>query len=154
MATRLAYGTALVKLGKTNDRVISLDGDVKNSTFAIKFKVSWDRCCGRKKKPPPGAQTTVTKPISSDDACLCYNWLFFFSTQDAYPDRFIECFIAEQNLVGVAIGCETRRRTVPFVSTFAAFLSRAYDQIRMAAISQSNVNFCGSHAGVSIGESS
>ena len=87
-------------------------------------------------------------------ACVTIDFFFLPSAQDAYPDRFIECFIAEQNLVGVAIGCETRRRTVPFVSTFAAFLSRAYDQIRMAAISQSNVNFCGSHAGVSIGESS
>lgn len=52
----------------------------------------------------------------------------------------------------MAIGCATRDRTVSFVSTFAAFLSRAYDQIRMAAISQSNVNLVGSHCGVSIGK--
>ncbi|XP_062871366.1 transketolase-like protein 2 [Trichomycterus rosablanca] len=70
----------------------------------------------------------------------------------AHPDRYIECFIAEQNMVSVAIGCATRDRTVSFASTFAAFLSRAYDQIRMAAISQSNVNLVGSHCGVSIGE--
>ncbi|KAL7859967.1 hypothetical protein SRHO_G00151140 [Serrasalmus rhombeus] len=70
----------------------------------------------------------------------------------AHPDRYIECFIAEQNMVSVAIGCATRDRTVTFASTFAAFLSRAYDQIRMAAISQSNVNLVGSHCGVSIGE--
>uniref|UniRef100_A0A8C6LW48 Transketolase n=1 Tax=Nothobranchius furzeri TaxID=105023 RepID=A0A8C6LW48_NOTFU len=68
------------------------------------------------------------------------------------PDRYIECFIAEQNMVGVAIGCATRDRTVAFASTFAAFFSRAYDQIRMGAISQSNVNLVGSHCGVSIGE--
>jgi transketolase len=55
-------------------------------------------------------------------------------------------------MVGVAIGCATRDRTVVFASTFAAFYSRAYDQIRMGAISQTNVNFVGSHAGVSIGE--
>lgn len=54
--------------------------------------------------------------------------------------------------VGVAIGCATRDRTVAFASTFAAFLSRAYDQIRMGAISQSNVNLVGSHCGVSIGK--
>ena len=77
------------------------------------------------------------------------NILFF---QDAFPDRFIECFIAEQNLVGVAIGCACRDRTIPFVSTFACFLSRAFDQIRMGAISQTNANFSGSHCGVSIGE--
>uniref|UniRef100_A0A3B3UDK6 Transketolase n=1 Tax=Poecilia latipinna TaxID=48699 RepID=A0A3B3UDK6_9TELE len=70
----------------------------------------------------------------------------------AHPDRYIECFIAEQNMVGVAIGCATRDRTVAFASTFAAFFSRAYDQIRMGAISQSNVNLVGSHCGVSIGE--
>ncbi|XP_048741477.2 transketolase-like protein 2 isoform X1 [Ostrea edulis] len=109
VATRAAYGTALVKIGKGNDRVVAMDGDTKNSTFSIKFK-------------------------------------------EAFPDRFIECFIAEQNLVGVGIGCGTRGRTVPFISTFACFLSRAFDQIRMGAISQTNANFVGSHSGVSIGE--
>lgn len=109
VATRAAYGTALVKIGKNNDRVVAMDGDTKNSTFSIKFK-------------------------------------------EAFPDRFIECFIAEQNLVGVGIGCGTRGRTVPFISTFACFLTRAFDQIRMGAISQTNANFVGSHSGVSIGE--
>jgi transketolase len=69
----------------------------------------------------------------------------------AYPERFFEMFIAEQNMVGVATGMAARGK-IPFVSTFAAFLTRAYDQIRMAGVSQSNVKFCGSHAGVSIGE--
>lgn len=54
--------------------------------------------------------------------------------------------------VGVAMGCATRDRTVAFASAFAAFFSRAYDQIRMGAISQSNVNLVGSHCGVSIGK--
>jgi transketolase len=70
----------------------------------------------------------------------------------AFPDRYIECFIAEQNLVGVAIGAACRDRTIAFVSTFATFFTRAYDQIRMGAISQTNVNFVGSHCGCSIGE--
>lgn len=109
LATRLAYGSAIVKIGKNNSHVVAMDGDTKNSTFAQKFK-------------------------------------------DAFPDRFIECFIAEQNLVGVGIGCGTRNRTVPFISTFAAFFTRAFDQIRMGAISQTNANFVGSHAGISIGE--
>lgn len=69
-----------------------------------------------------------------------------------HPDRFIECYIAEQNMVSVAVGCATRNRTVPFCSSFAAFFTRAFDQIRMAAISESNINVCGSHCGVSIGE--
>ncbi|XP_048587058.1 transketolase [Nematostella vectensis] len=106
---RNAYGTALAKLGTSCDRVVALDGDMKNSTFSITF-------------------------------------------MNAHPDRFIECFIAEQNMVGVAVGCATRGRAIPFVSTFAAFLCRASDQIRMAAVSQSSVNFVGSHVGCSIGE--
>ncbi|KAM6925223.1 transketolase-like protein 2 [Xenentodon cancila] len=109
MSTRRAYGLALARLGQANERVVALDGDTKNSTFADLFK----------------------------KAC---------------PERYIECFIAEQNMVGVAIGCATRDRTVAFASTFAAFFSRAYDQIRMGAISQTNVNLVGSHCGVSIGE--
>ncbi|XP_017879291.1 transketolase-like protein 2 isoform X1 [Ceratina calcarata] len=109
VATRLAYGTALAKLAKSNPRVIALDGDTKNSTFADKIK-----------------------------------------TVD--PSKFIECFIAEQNVVGVAIGAACRDRTVAFVSAFATFFTRAFDQIRMGAISQTNVNFVGSHCGVSIGE--
>ncbi|EDW43000.1 GM23748 [Drosophila sechellia] len=109
IATRLAYGTALAKIGQNNQRVVALDGDTKNSTFSDKLK-------------------------------------------NLDPQRYIECFIAEQNLVGVAVGAACRRRTVAFVSTFATFFTRAFDQIRMGAISQTNVNFVGSHCGCSIGE--
>nr|CAD7602173.1 unnamed protein product [Timema genevievae] len=109
VAIRLSYGTALVRLATTNRRVIALDGDTKNSTYAESLK-------------------------------------------KAFPENYIECFIAEQNLVGVAIGAACRDRTVAFVSTFAAFFTRAFDQIRMGAISQTNVNFVGSHCGISIGE--
>ncbi len=69
----------------------------------------------------------------------------------AHPERFFEIFIAEQAMVGAAVGLSTRGK-VAFGSTFAAFLSRAYDFIRMAAISRANIRLCGSHAGVSIGE--
>ncbi|XP_071816505.1 transketolase-like isoform X2 [Apostichopus japonicus] len=108
IATRVAYGTALTKLGE-NTSVVAVDAETKNSTHAEKF-------------------------------------------MKAHPDRFIECFIAEQNMAGVAMGCACRDRAVVFASAFACFLSRAFDQIRMGAISQTNVNFCGSHCGVSIGE--
>lgn len=87
IATRVAYGTALVKIAQSNPRVIALDGDMKNSTYAEKLK-KYD------------------------------------------PTRYIECFIAEQNMVGVAIGAACRDRAVPFVSTFAAFLTRAFDQVK------------------------
>ena len=69
----------------------------------------------------------------------------------AHSDRFFELFIAEQNMVGAAVGFSSMGK-IPFVSTFACFLTRAYDQIRMAAVSQANLKLCGSHAGVSIGE--
>ncbi len=108
VATREAYGTALVKLGAVNERVVALDGDCKNSTYSLAFKKS-------------------------------------------YPDRFTECYIAEQNMVGTAAGLASMGQ-IPFASTFACFLTRAYDFIRMAGISQVNLKLCGSHAGVSIGE--
>ena len=69
----------------------------------------------------------------------------------AHPDRYFEMYIAEQQMVAAAIGMQVRK-WVPFASTFAAFLSRAYDFIRMAAVSQANIRLVGSHAGVSIGE--
>lgn len=68
-----------------------------------------------------------------------------------YPERFFEMFIAEQNMVGTALGL-ARRGKKPFVSTFGAFFSRAFDQIRMSAYSEASITFVGSHAGVSIGE--
>jgi transketolase len=108
VATREAYGAALVRVGEVDGRVVAMDGDTKNSTYSDKFA----------KK---------------------------------FPDRFTECFIAEQNMVGVAVGFATRGH-VPFASTFAAFFTRAADQIRMAGISMSNIKLAGSHVGVSIGE--
>jgi transketolase len=108
IATREAYGTALVRLGEADPRINAFDGDTKNSTFAEKFF----------KK---------------------------------FPARSTECFIAEQNLVAVAIGFATRGH-VPFASTFATFFTRAADQIRVAGISQSNLKLVGSHVGISIGE--
>jgi transketolase len=69
----------------------------------------------------------------------------------AHPERYFEMFIAEQQLVAAAVGLQVRGWK-PFASTFAAFLTRAYDFIRMAAISRASIKLCGSHAGVSIGE--
>ena len=108
VATRKAYGTALVKLGEQDDSMVVLDGDVKNSTF--------------------------TEP--------------FF---ERFPDRSVECFIAEQNMIGISLGLQARGRRA-FAATFAAFLSRAYDNIRMASHSRADLKLAGSHTGVSIGE--
>jgi len=109
VATREAFGAALVKLGKVNPNVMGLDAEVKNSTFTDKFKA-------------------------------------------AYPDRFVDCYIAEQNMAGVALGLASEGK-IPFASTFACFLTRAFDQIRMAGISKpAHLVFVGTHVGVSIGE--
>jgi transketolase len=108
VATRRAYGDALVALGSARGEVVALDGEVNNSTYAELFA-------------------------------------------EAHPERYFEMYIAEQQLVAAAVGLQVRG-WVPFASSFAAFFSRAYDFIRMAAISQANIRLCGSHAGVSIGE--
>ena len=71
--------------------------------------------------------------------------------RDAHPDRYVELYIAEQQLIATAVALQ-RRGWKPFCSTFAAFLTRAYDFVRMAAVSRAELKLCGSHAGVSIGE--
>jgi transketolase len=84
------------------------------------------------------------------DAEVC-NSTFSDKFRDAFPARFFEMYIAEQQMVGAAIGFGVRGKRA-FASTFAAFLSRAYDFIRMGAVSRSTMSLCGSHAGVSIGQ--
>ncbi len=69
----------------------------------------------------------------------------------AMPERFFQMYIAEQQMLGAAVGMQVRGWQ-PFAATFAAFLTRAYDFVRMAAVSRANLSLCGSHAGVSIGE--
>ncbi|HEV8503806.1 MAG TPA: transketolase [Chitinophagaceae bacterium] len=79
------------------------------------------------------------------------NSTFTQTFKKAHAERFVECYIAEQNMVSVAAGL-SRMGKIPFVATFAAFLTRAADQIRMARVSEANIKFVGSHVGVSIGE--
>ncbi|MBI5390545.1 transketolase [Candidatus Woesearchaeota archaeon] len=108
IATREAYGNALVRLGAAYSTIAVADAEVKNSTFAEKFlKVQ--------------------------------------------PNHFVETYIAEQNMVGIVLGL-SKKGFHAFGSTFAAFLTRAHDQIRMATLSSANLTLVGSHAGVSIGE--
>lgn len=79
------------------------------------------------------------------------NSTYSLTFKNAYPDRFVECFIAEQNLVAVTTGMACRNK-IPFASTFGAFFSRAYDHLRMGGVSKVNIKLVGSHSGVSIGE--
>ncbi|MBN1492152.1 MAG: transketolase [Phycisphaerae bacterium] len=105
-STRRAYGVALAALGKADERIVALDGDVSNSTFANIFA-------------------------------------------KAFPKRFFECKIAEQNLISAAAGMAAAGY-IPFASSFAKFLARGYDQIEMASITRANIKLCGSHSGVSL----
>ncbi len=107
VATRGAYGDALAWLGSIDEKVVALDGEVGNSTYAERFAAK-------------------------------------------HPERFFEMYIAEQQMVAAGVGLQTRGWK-PFASSFGAFLSRAYDFVRMAAISDADLKLCGSHVGVSIG---
>jgi transketolase len=107
VATRKAYGDALVSIGARDPRIVALDGEVSNSTYTSEFA-------------------------------------------HAYPERYFEMFIAEQQMIAAATGLAVRGYR-PFASTFAAFLTRAHDFIRMGAISGVDVRLVGSHAGVEIG---
>lgn len=109
VATRSAFGAALIKLGDRLGDLVVLDGDVKNSTKTAGFA-------------------------------------------EHFPGRFFEAQIAEQNMIGAALGLAASGKR-PCVATFAAFLTRAFDFVRMAVHSQApRMLICGSHAGVSIGE--
>lgn len=83
--------------------------------------------------------------------CDVKNSTFSETFMKFHPENFVECFISEQNMVSIASGLACRNK-IPFCSTFATFFSRAYDQIRMCAISKLNIKFVGSHTGVAIGE--
>jgi transketolase len=107
VATRKAYGDALVALGARDPLVVALDGEVSNSTYASEFA-------------------------------------------HAYPDRYFEMFIAEQQMVAAATGLAVRGYK-SFASTFAAFLTRAHDFIRLGAVSGVDLRLVGSHGGVEIG---
>ncbi len=78
------------------------------------------------------------------------NSTFAEKVRESFPERFFEMYVAEQNMMGTALGLSLRGK-VPFVSTFAAFMTRAFDQIRMSQYSKGNIKYVGSHAGVSIG---
>jgi transketolase len=108
VATRRAYGDALLALGISQPNVIVLDAEVSNSTYAEDFA-------------------------------------------EAFPERYFEMYISEQQMIAAAVGLQIRGYN-PFASTFAAFLTRAYDFVRMAAVSRANIKLVGSHAGVSIGQ--
>lgn len=107
IATREAYGEALIGIAEKTKNIVVLDGETSNSTYAEKIKKT-------------------------------------------HPELFFEMYIAEQNMASTAVGFD-KVQYKAFISTFAAFLTRAFDQIRMSQYSEAQVKVIGSHAGVSIG---
>ena len=97
-----------------------------------------------------GHSPSATLPASHLDAEV-KNSTFAQLFEDQFPNRFIQCFVAEQNMVSMGVGLQ-RCGKIPFISTFASFFSRAFDQIRMAAIDKAPLRLVGSHCGVSIGQ--
>lgn len=119
---------------------------IDQPTYAVGEKVATRNAYGNALKRIYPAHPDIV--ALDGEVCNSTRSKFF---RDEHPDRFFEMYIAEQNMVGAAIGL-SRRGKLPFVSTFAAFMTRAFDQIRMAPHSRANIKFSGSHAGVSIGK--
>ncbi len=121
-------------------------GALKLPSYEIGTQVATRQGYGDALKALGGARGDV---VGLDGEVSNSTYAEFFAK--AYPERYFEMFIAEQQMIAAAVGLSVRGY-VPFASTFAAFLTRAYDFIRMAAISRAKIRLCGSHAGVSIGE--
>ncbi len=125
---------------------IDLENDINTKTFEKNEKIATRKAFGFALE----ALGKASKEIFVLDADV-QNSTFTIFFAKKFPDRFIQCFIAEQNMVSVATGLESRGK-IPFAATFGAFFSRAFDQIRMAGIGRNALRLCGSHCGVSIGE--
>jgi len=124
------------------------------ATFPISIKPSYDRDQEYATREVFGEVITELGKENKDIYVLdadVKNSTFTADFLSIFPERFIECYIAEQNMVSVATGL-SRLGKIPIVATFGAFLTRAADQIRMARVSEANIKFVGSHVGVSIGE--
>ena len=152
---------ALEELGGTNDLVVAVQkpdpGSGENFTAGLTGELAlptWEVGDEEATRGAYGAALKALGAAREDVVALdgeVSNSTHSQEFANEYPDRYFEMFIAEQQMVSAAVGMSVRHR-VPFASSFAAFLTRAYDFIRMAAISRANIRLSGSHAGVSIGE--
>lgn len=129
---------------------ISLSGcvgvEAKTPTYAKEELVETRKAYGQALVSLGGLCTDI---VALDAEVSNSTYAQFFA--EKYPARFVECFIAEQNMIGMAVGLNKRGK-VPYASTFGAFFTRAYDQIRMASVGAATLRLVGSHAGVSIGQ--
>ena len=149
---------ALAELGDAPDRpfaplappdfelVDTPDSPLELPTYAVGEKVATRKAYGDALAALGAARMKVVA-LDGEVGNSTYTEIF----AKAHPDRFFQMYIAEQQLVAAAVGLQVRGLR-PYAATFAAFLSRAYDFVRMAAVSRADIKLCGSHAGVSIGE--
>jgi transketolase len=137
---------ASATLKKMAEPVIDITKDQRASEFTVGAKLSTRKAFGYALQALGKASEAV---FTLDADVKNSTYTEFFAKQ--FPDRFIQCFIAEQNMVGVSTGLALRGK-IPFAATFACFLTRAHDQIRMAGIGRVPLRLSGSHVGVSIGQ--
>ncbi len=155
---REEFDRAVVELGQID---LNLVGTIEKPALAV--PAAWapglaDQPADHKVLSPREAYGRALVDIASTHPEMVVldaevsNSTFAATFRNAYPERFFEMYIAEQNMVSAALGFSTQGK-MPFVSTFAAFFSRAFDQIRMAqyAMDRANIKFIGSHVGVAIG---
>ena len=136
-----------VKDKKTDNKiVIDLEKDKNTNLFNLGEKIATRKAFGYALEAL-GKESNNIIALDGD----VKNSTFIEIFEKSFPKRFVQCFIAEQSMIGIATGFESRKK-IPFAATFAAFLTRAYDQIRMAGIGRNALRLCGSHCGVSIGQ--
>ena len=151
---------ALAELGEVDTRLVGQLAQPEKAAAPVSLQVGEERLTAYDPAKPVATRKAYGNALANLAENLpglvvldaeTSNSTYAESVKKLHSEKFIECYIAEQNMVGMALGF-SRRGKLPFVSTFAAFLSRAFDQIRMSALAEANIKFCGSHAGVSIGE--
>jgi transketolase len=140
----LSVRVAVPEGGRERHRFEAPGGE--SARFEVGEEVATRKAYGEALKALGDARADVVA-LDGEVSNSTYSEIF----RDAHPERYFEMYIAEQQMIAAAVAMQ-RRGWKPFASTFAAFLTRAYDFVRMAAVSRASLRLCGSHAGVSIGE--
>lgn len=152
--------TAVFDLGKVDSNYKVELHKPKTGIFTSSAEISVSKNCSLSYAEPTSVRQAVGEAVA--DIAKRHSEVIVFDgdvanstytslVKDELPDQFVECFISEQQMVSAAIGME-KAGYRPIIATFAAFLTRAYDQIRMAAVSRANIILIGTHVGVSIGQ--
>jgi transketolase len=156
LATPLSTDGDLGEVSRKLEKLIGPQPKAKTKELEVpKTELKCDYKLNELKATRKAYGEALLQLVESDDRVIVLdagmdNSTFSELVKEKYPDRFLQMYIAEQTMVGVALGL-SRRGWRPYLSTFAAFLTRAHDQIRMSRYSEGNLKIMGSHAGVSMG---